>query len=879
MSALEDEIRINPYYTQLVQSEFPTGSAKDDSIAKIRKHVIPTDKYLEKISKGFGSIGVLPPNCRYIEPLDNGHLVVIEEPPAYRTIKVQYNMRREIDILRNEGKLDEYGLTKEEIEMYSNGKNMPYHFTLAFPYTIFILMFDRYSTLMGGQSYLRNARLAGLSDYLLKIPMMNISSEQSICFGDDRNGERHRSLNAAIEHTIMVFWSAEFNADYIYNYSAYKNVAGVNTYIGWQALSRIDPMFIYNVDWIKMDLNLHETIERMKEHWNNRSKTGIQYRELSQSFTQPVDTGREEKPTEHARKTQPLFYDIAQGIYLTDTFYIHVGDPVVWGKKIAHVSSFIGFYDSDQIRYVQLEIEGKLINVKYNKKVRELLHKGAYQLRFQEKGVLKNGIEIKKDDIIVIKDHKNRDLYKKVCFIRKARDGITEARLGNSFYILENIEGNVLNINKPEYNGIKLNKETNYLLLKSISGGVVHRGCKVQYKGVNVKNTGSLILEFESKDEVYGIQNHTLDMDNQRDVVYQSLYEMKDVKPMPEIFRVGRKLLCFRFNDELRPGCAWGIPEGIVYNSNFYQRTTGSYSTSYPKIQEIIKYLLSEDRTVFHVESFDLDITFKVGDKVVYADWNNPINMLIPRTITAFKTESDTGDLYFVLEDKEGHLTQVKYISGQTSRGRSPWINVGMIRKITNKYGRVTAGTKIIANEGYIPHFPKKDVNIIIGFITDTGGDDPLVLCSNCCTLWYSDMMKKFRRITMKSKKWAQLPHSSVDITKIKPQPGDIINGTTDYKQRGGWLVAKSINYRTPRIWSMNSYTGSPDSYALDNYVKNHISLQCIPNPRFSPTEQNKMESVPAWPNFHGLFIESKISPYRFLKDERSLMHVSNSRK
>ena len=349
----------------------------------------------------------------------------------------------------------------------------------------------------------------------------------------------------------------------------------------------------------------------------------------------------------------------------------------------------------------------------------------------------------------------------------------------------------------------------------------------------------------------------------------QPLFKMEDVKPMPEIFRIGRKLMCFRFSEGLKKGYAWGTPEGIVYDNNF--------STSYPTMEEITKYLLSEDGTVFHIESFDLDITFSVGEKVVYADWENPINMLIPRTITAFKTESDTGDLYFILEDKEGRLTQVKYISGQSGRGRSPFINVGRIRKITNKFGRVTAGTKIIAEKGYIPHFPKKDVNIIIGFITDTGGDDPLVLCSNCCTLWYSDMMENFKRVTMKAKKWATLAHAPIDITKIKPQPGDIINGTTDYKQNGGWLVARSVDYRTPRIMALNSYTSYMDNYSLDAYVKNHTHLECIPNPRISPTEQNKMDAVPAWPNFHGLFIESKLAPCRFLKDERSLMHVSSS--
>ena len=117
MSEMTDEIRINPSYTQLVTSEFPSGSLKeDDAVPRIRKHVTTTNNYLKKMASGFGTGGVLPPNCRYMESLQNGHLVVIEEPPAYRTIKVQYNMRHEIDVLRSEGKLEEYGLDEAEIK-------------------------------------------------------------------------------------------------------------------------------------------------------------------------------------------------------------------------------------------------------------------------------------------------------------------------------------------------------------------------------------------------------------------------------------------------------------------------------------------------------------------------------------------------------------------------------------------------------------------------------------------------------------------------------------------------------------------------------------------------------------------------------------------
>lgn len=864
MTEMIDEIRINSHYTQHVTSE--TKSAKEKGTPKIRHHVTRTDGYLRKMSSGFGQQGILPPNCRYIEPLQNGNLVVIEEPPAYRTITVDYPMRYEIAELKKEGKLEQYGI---DAEFYKDNHNSPFKFTLAFPYTIFILMFDKYSSLMMGQVYLRNARLAGYSDYLLKMPMMNISSEQSICFGD-KASKHHQSLNAAIEHTIMVFWSAQFNGDYTYNYTAYKAIPGINSYIEWQALSQIDPMFIYNVDWIKMKPTLHSTITTLKDQYNNNARGNLQYRELSRLFTRAADTGKTEKPTPKARKKKSLFYDIAQGIYLTSTFYIHVGDPIAWGKKTAFINSFIGFHDSDKIRYVQIELEDKrLINVRLTKKAKTFIYESIKKLRYEEQGTLKNGTVIKEDDIVVIKNHLNNEVYKRVYFIRKTRDGITEARLGNSFYILENTEGVVLDMEKPTYYGLELNKEDEYIIFTTMnSGGIMNPGQHVKFNGITVnEGNNNLLLDFKTAGK--GRVDHPIIVDAQA-TTQKPLYKIDNTKIMPPIFRCGRRLLTYKFDSKCVSGYAWGTPEGIAFNNN--------YSTSAPTVKDITEHLLINDGTTLHIESFDLDITFNVGDKVVYADWENPINMLIPRTIEAFKTDSRTQQLEFVLSDKDGKLTQVKYITGTGSSGTSaPYIHIGKIRKISNTFGRVSAGTKIIAEKGYIPHFPKKDVNIIIGFITDTGGDDPLVLCSNCCTLWFSEMMENFKRVTLKSKRWVDLPHAPIDITKIKLQSGDLLFGASDFTSNAGWMVSKVNRYKNPRILSLEAFASHPSDYKLDNYVKNHTIFDCIPNPRIGQSEQAKLDPVNAWPNFHGLFMESKVSPYIFLKDERSVINVQSS--
>ncbi len=149
-----------------------------------------------------------------------------------------------------------------------------------------------------------------------------------------------------------------------------------------------------------------------------------------------------------------------------------------------------------------------------------------------------------------------------------------------------------------------------------------------------------------------------------------------------------------------------------------------------------------------------------------------PASYFYPVRIQAFKFNESSGNITFILADRDGNLHQEKYVDGQNG-----FIYVGRIRKITNTFGKLTAGTKIKCKEAGIPHFPMKDVNIIIGFITDTDGPDPLVLCSNCCTLWYSDVLSKFQKITMKAKKWASLKHAPIDVSKIKYQAGDLVQG------------------------------------------------------------------------------------------------------
>ncbi|MCK5607309.1 hypothetical protein KAR91_35830, partial [Candidatus Pacearchaeota archaeon] len=645
--------------------------------------------------------------------------------------------------------------------------------------------------------------------------------------------------------------------------------AGVHSYMEWQALSQSNPMFIYNVDWIRMHVNLGQAIDDMKKYYRLTNKNEIGYHNLSDVFRKPADTGKEGKPTRRSRQKFKLFYDVAEGTFLDDTFCIHVGDSfhIKNGKSLCHINSLISFMDSGEVKYIRVERDdGRLIIYKNTKKFANYLLQEAKKVRFEEKGILKNGVEIKENDILIMKTASGKEMYRKVSYIRKAQEGFHEARFGDGFYILENTEAELFSMSAPKCNGILLEKDQQYVYITNAHSVPMHPGSIVKYEQVDVNSVGQLTVSMKHIDSK--IRNRPFQLKLDSSTQNRNLFHIDEVKSLPPFFRIGRKMLVLRgSNSKLSSRYkVFGSPYGVIYE--------GHGAIDRPNALEIKKYMLGDDK--FRVQSFDMDIEFAIGEKVVVSDWVKPFNMLTVKIIQGFKFDETNGDITFILADKEGKLHQEQYVDGQHGI-----IYVGRIRKIVNKFGKLEAGTKIKAKEANIPHFPMKDTNIIIGFITDTGGPDPLVLCSNCCTLWYNDVMEKFQKTTMKAKKWAQLKHAPIDIAKIKFQSGDIIRGksTSSYSNRMGWLVFKAGGSNSLRMLDFKYYSSHLDSYLLDRYVVSNSRLDCIANPRVGPKAQTEMGSAAAWSNLHGYSFTCERSPFKFINDERSMIHVQSDSK
>jgi hypothetical protein len=248
--------------------------------------------------------------------------------------------------------------------------------------------------------------------------------------------------------------------------------------------------------------------------------------------------------------------------------------------------------------------------------------------------------------------------------------------------------------------------------------------------------------------------------------------------------------------------------------------------------------------------------------------------MLMVKQIEGFVENKEDGSVSFALSDKNGSPTSYPYIDG-----RNGYVLIGSVRKITNKWEELSAGMKIISKEARISMFPKKDANIIIGFLYDTGGPEPLVLCSNACTLWYSDVIEKFDIIPMADRKWKGLEHAPINPSKMRIQAGDMLQGKSYFRSNGGYFAFRPTDSRTIRAQQMRYYGDYIEGYGFDRRFSRDIIFDAILNPRLTTTQENDLGFINALPNFHGMYTQTGgiRSGYMFPNDPRSILNVPNN--
>jgi hypothetical protein len=840
-----EEIRISPNYANLIISTFE-GTKEDDSTPAIKRKTIFTKDYISKLNESnkLFTGNVMPPNCRYIEPINRGVIAVIEEPPSFRTIFVDRDLREEFNVLSKQGRLDEYEIPKNFLEK----NRQPYYLNLAIPYTIFLMWITEYFSVGITEVYFRTNQLMGLSDNLLLAPFLNIPTEQRICY---QSGNKCISLTAAIQQGIKAFWESTFNSDYTHNYESYKETPVVGNYLEWQAMSKINPLFIYNADWQVRPYNLGQRINNLIEQAGGRSKNKFGYAELADLFYSRLDSGVDIKPSPRSKNKYRLFFDIANSLYLDDILHIEVGDTFkTHDGKIAYIDSLAGFSDGSEIKYIQIDINGKKHLMKYTKECKKFLFDKVKEDRFAKEYTLSNGQVIKEGDILIIKPTKSMEIFRRVEYIRKSRglEEDAEIRVGRNYYLASRLKAEKLDADEPIYKGVKLIKDKEYIISTG-GGGIFSEGYRCKFEKLDA-HRDSLVASFIQS----GGRRRTLNLSVPRQT--QLAYPLDQTKPLKTgISKIGRKVFTVTKNGShpSKEGM-WQVGPSLIFD--------GSYAVNALTVGDFIKELYDDDK--FHISGVDFDIDFAIGEKVVVANWEDPLSVLSVKTIQGFKETDNHFD--FVLSDKAGNLTTEQFIDPQSN------IYSGKIRKVTNKWGRLSVGTKIIADVPGIPNFPKKDVNIIVAFIIDIP-DEPLVLCSNGCTLWYNDVVEKFKKIKMGSKQWEKLQHVPLDLSKIKFQAGDVVNGFSDFRESGGYLLYDPSPTRSLKAMPMNVMHIGDEGYhyVADKYFMNDMIFDCIPAPRVATTKVADSDIVKGYLNINSYQIEEDDSSiFSFLKPKEN---------
>jgi len=823
------EIRINDQYVNLYTSEYKSDDIiykdikKNKSIPIIKHRTMQTDMFIMKYKNQLNlNYTMLPPNCRYIEHVKDGSIVIIEEPPNIRTITIDMSFKHELYDLKQRGILTKYG--------YENMKTdrMKYKLTLAFPYVIFIFYISN-NIRQFGQVFLRTSPLFNLGDYLFKMPLFNISPEQNICFGNRESGEGS-SLLSIIQKSIMSFWSTIFNNDYINNYESYSKIPIINNYLEWEYMTKTNPIFIYDVDWIcfnQKDLNLRGYINNIKTLYDIEDH--FNYNTLKSVFNKPIIIEEESTINKIYNKKNDLYYDIANSILLkvnNEPITIQVGDSITLNNgNIGYIESFIG-RNNFHLKYILVNFYGKQVHMKATKKLKMFIAIKIIEQRFKQTALLKNGQIIKYNDIILINNK-----YKLIENIRKSigsdKDDIMEIKIEGMYYLSNHINGEVLNKNNIIINDIQFKQNNNYIITSLLNNHEAKQYIdEYKFIDINVINNQSLQFEFNNiNTNEYMHLNEYINKD--------TIINKKQLKPLSNIFRAGGYII--KYSKEL-------VKNKLLYkNKNIY--LTNITNDSELLLKDDIDYIIKNNK--FHLEGIDYDITFNIGDKVITSNWVDPMDVLNIKTIKKFEYDEKTNNVYFILNNNNGDIIKHLYISENK-------INIGSIRKITNKFNELYIGMKIKAKETKISCFPKKDTNIIIAIIIDIN-TQPLVLCSNGCTLFYSDIINKFELIDVKSKRWNKLAIKPLNMTKIKYQPGDIVKYNKNTNHR--YVIA--VNYNNICLLPMDiNYSINQNNFYHMNYINNdNIILDCIPNPRLTKNQINE-KLIHAYYNFHGGKVE-----------------------
>ena len=732
----EDVEDINQLIIDEITTSLVISKKKDEkSISRPYKKVftVPTKSFCRKLDKSLSTNSILPKNTRYFTSDRKKSIVVLEEDPQVRLIRVTDDFSSVIENLKITGILQEFG--DINIETDAAGHCI---FNLSFPYMVYIVELFQYPHHPEKRLsvFYRTSPLVSLQDSLYKCNLLNIAGDNTCCFGDLAFSSK-ADLSTKVNSIIDSFWSNIFNRDIIENYRAYSNHPHLSTFIHWQYYSKRDPLFILSEDLIPTGNTLNSAITTLEHYDNpNHLNFGDSHRSVLDILSSDEKTWTEDEKNN--------LYSVTQMPLTKTGITLDSGEEIKIGEKKLYVVDFL----KSEKEFLTLRAENEkteIEDIPLSNEIISYLAKQITSKKYISSITIKDQV-VKPGKVIKFNDTGYTALVRKIF---KDRDKNILTKCGKDFYMLKNVNFTTFDEDNLIVNGLKLDKKKKYFVV--LSGEYFPNFYKLDSASANYYQGFSHIDDDDDGDNMFLKFGELtfVPFDDRRDY---NIFEEGQLEKLP-IARYGQKLIgdCMRVR---------GL--GLFARSSKDSLTTSLIADS------LIDNVLKNQELI--IPSYDFDIKFSVGDKVVIPDWSRYEPITEIRTITDFEVSPNKDGIDIVTTGPLQPFLKSRYISFRTTST----INTGSIRKISNEFDGIKAGFKIQAKIKGIQNFMKKDCYEVIGFLTDTANGIPLMLCSNLCTIWcIKDDLEKFEFIEPSSYKFNTLKLSPP--TPVNPQPGDVI--------------------------------------------------------------------------------------------------------
>jgi len=768
-----EDILINEMYVRkVISKDIHDSNNKNISQPYLVEAIMKTSDFVKKFKQLTSTENrfIIPNNCKYLDFSPSGQKVlIIEEEPQIRTVSFDFDPFTNIEVLKQNGKFDLYGLENFEIER-------PFRLTLSFPYIIYFIVLSKDNFFQDMYLFFRLHPFTSLDDYLLEPCLPNVSEDFRVCLGFN-NQYQTQSMDQIVRSVIDTFWFNKFNYDYFSHCKNYFDVPELCDYFTWAYNTKIDPLFIFSTKWKNTKYNVNQILsERCNK--NARDDTYYLLNVLKEEIKVEEVYDNVEKDNMYRSR------DLCESISLSDGIIVSVGDEIKYNDVTFYVDSILFNYSHvPEKLFLEDSNENKVeIDLHDIKELEEICKNLSIENPKSIK--IKDDLEIKENDLVYFNENGSIKIVEKIC---KCRDNTYHIKIGEEFYL----ESCFLNDNlkkltdnlKFDDEELIVGKEYSFIDLGNSLSFIV-KGYTGTYQGYFIdevrKNDKRIYLRFLLlNDEEFCIEITS----------YNSIKNYKLIKEpllIEDIYCINNKIFTNFGPNKVGLIKNHGV---LILNDQYLPKKFSFY-----ELNNVLKYnsitcrdyftkICIDKLQSFTIKSIDRDYTYTFGDEVINIDWSNPDDMLKIKTICGFVVDDE--NFYISLIDESENVSIVPLLNFDT--GNASFEN---FRKVCREINGIKTGTLAKANKKGFQDFLLKDQYEIKAFVIDD--EEPLVLFSNYRTIYFSDFERDFIIIEESNKNYKK----GISETKlvIKVQDGDIFKNSNRK-----FIVLSSESYYTKK--------------------------------------------------------------------------------